>query len=159
MFAAKQAVLERAMTLLGSLTLTPAEGVRVGLRLNQDGVRRSAFDLLAHPETDWARLSDIWPELRAVPPAIAAQLAIEAQYSAYLHRQRADIEATRRDEALELPPDLDYAAIAGLSTEVRQKLAAARPANLGQAGRLEGVTPAALTRLLGHVRRRRRDAA
>jgi tRNA uridine 5-carboxymethylaminomethyl modification enzyme len=134
--------------------LTPTEGNRFGLALNQDGVRRSAFELLAYPNIGWSELAAIWPELNAVAGPIAAQLRIDAQYAVYLQRQEADVEAIRRDERLELPVDLDYSAITGLSNEVRQKLAAVRPTSLGQAARIDGVTPAALTRLLAVVRRR-----
>ncbi|MGH7054962.1 MAG: tRNA uridine-5-carboxymethylaminomethyl(34) synthesis enzyme MnmG, partial [Stellaceae bacterium] len=96
----------------------------------------------------------IWPELAAVPPEIAEQLEIDARYAGYLERQERDIAAYRRDEALLLPAELDYAAIGGLSHEVRDKLAEARPATLGAAARISGVTPAALVALLKHVKRR-----
>ncbi len=153
-FARKRDALVSARRLLDALTLTPAEAARHDLNINQDGVRRSAFDLLAHPQVTFDRLAAIWPELGATAPSIAEQIRTDAQYAVYLKRQQADVDAMRRDEALELPADLDYEAIAGLSTEVRQKLSAVRPANLGQAGRIDGVTPAALTRLLSHVKRR-----
>ncbi len=153
-FTAKQLALTAARSALEDLTLTPAEAAKHGINLNQDGIRRSAFDLLAHPGIDWARLARVWPTLAGVPAKIAEQISVDAQYSVYLERQRADVEAMRRDEALELPADLDYAAIGGLSTEVRQKLSAVRPASLGQAGRIDGITPAALVRLLSHVKRR-----
>jgi tRNA uridine 5-carboxymethylaminomethyl modification enzyme len=161
-FEVKRAALAEARRLLGGLALTPAAAARYGLKLNQDGIRRTAFDLLAFPGIDMARLAGIWPELGSIPASIAEQVTTDAQYAVFLDRQRADIAATRRDEALELPPDLDYGRVGGLSTEVRLKLEAVRPANLGQAGRIDGITPAALTRLLGFVRRRPasgRDAA
>ena len=145
------------------MTLTPAEAARHDLNVNQDGIRRSAFELLAYPGIDIARLSAIWPELGSIPAPIAEQVQTDAQYAVYLKRQQADVDAMRRDEALALPADLDYAAIAGLSTEVRQKLSDVRPASLGQAGRIDGITPAALTRLLSYVKRKPdplgRDAA
>jgi tRNA uridine 5-carboxymethylaminomethyl modification enzyme len=100
-----------------------------------------------------ARLQAVWPELAAIPPAIAEQLEIDARYAGYLERQEADIRAFRKDEALALPADLDYDAIGSLSTEIRSKLGAARPATLGAAGRISGVTPAALVALLKYVRR------
>ncbi len=152
-YAAKADALVKGRNLLDGLTLTPAEAARHDLHVNQDGVRRSAFDLLAHPDVTLDRLVAIWPEVRSITAPIGEQIRIDAQYAVYLKRQQADVEAMRRDEALALPPDLDYDAIAGLSTEVRQKLSAVRPANLGQAGRIDGVTPAALTRLLSHVKR------
>ena len=112
------------------------------------------MDLLAYPDIGWGRLIDLWPELGAIPPTVAEQLAIDARYEGHLGRQREDIAAYRRDEALELPGNLDYAAVASLSNEVRQKLQAHKPATLGQAARISGVTPAALVALLKHVRRR-----
>jgi tRNA uridine 5-carboxymethylaminomethyl modification enzyme len=110
--------------------------------------------LLAYPDMDWARLSSLWPALASVPAEIAEQLVIDARYEGYLDRQRQDIAAYRRDEALALPADLDYATVGGLSNEVRQKLVAHQPATLGQAARISGVTPAALVALLKYVRRR-----
>jgi tRNA uridine 5-carboxymethylaminomethyl modification enzyme len=146
--------LDAARAALAALSLTPGEAARHGVAVNRDGQRRTAFELLALPGVEWARLAAIWPQLGAVAPSIAEQVAVDAQYSVYLARQAADVAALRRDEALELPADLDYGAVAGLSTEVREKLMAVRPANLGQAGRIDGVTPAALIRLLGHVKRK-----
>jgi tRNA uridine 5-carboxymethylaminomethyl modification enzyme len=153
-FGRKQAALSHTRSTLEMLTLTPAKAASHGLKLTQDGVRKSAFALLASPEIGFDQLTRIWPELNDIPRAIADQISTDAQYHVYLQRQTADIEALRRDEALGLAPDLDYAAISGLSNEVRQKLAKVRPANLGQAARIDGITPAALTRLLGFVKRR-----
>jgi tRNA uridine 5-carboxymethylaminomethyl modification enzyme len=152
-FGSKQDALSRARDLLDGMTISPAEAARHGIQVNQDGVRRSAFELLAYPGVTFTRLTAVWPELGGVDPLTAEQVRTDAQYAVYLKRQQADIDAMRRDEALTIPADLDYSALAGLSNEVRQKLAAARPANLGQAARLDGMTPAALTRLLGVVRR------
>ena len=112
------------------------------------------MDLLAYPDIDWERLTVLWPTLADISRETAEQLTIDARYEGYLSRQRQDIAAYRRDEALELPADLDYAAVGSLSTEIRQKLMAHRPATLGQAARISGVTPAALISLLRHVRRR-----
>jgi tRNA uridine 5-carboxymethylaminomethyl modification enzyme len=124
--------------------------------MNQDGQRRSAIDLLGYPSVTWNTLAGIWPELGSVAPDVCEQLEIDALYAGYLDRQEADVLAFRRDEALTLPADLDYGAVGGLSSEVRSKLAEARPVTLGQAGRIEGVTPGALTALLAHVKKRRR---
>ncbi|MGH6922296.1 MAG: tRNA uridine-5-carboxymethylaminomethyl(34) synthesis enzyme MnmG [Propylenella sp.] len=153
-FDVKVKALAEARQTLNRLTLTPAEAAKHDLDVNQDGVRRSAFDLLAYPAIDVPRLTAIWPELGRIAAPIAEQIRIDAQYAVYLRRQQADVEAMRRDEALTLSPDLDYSAIAGLSTEVREKLAAVRPASIAQASRIDGVTPAALTRLLSHVKRK-----
>jgi tRNA uridine 5-carboxymethylaminomethyl modification enzyme len=136
------------------MTLTPAEARRLGLRLNDDGRRRTFAQLLAHPEIGFERLAEIWPEIRGFAPEVREQLEIDAGYDGYLDRQAADVLAFRRDEDLPLAPDLDYEAVGGLSAECRQRLAGVRPASLGQAGRIEGVTPGALTALLAHVRRR-----
>jgi tRNA uridine 5-carboxymethylaminomethyl modification enzyme len=116
-------------------------------------VPRTARQLLSFPEIGWAGLVRLWPELDATPAEIATQATIDAHYAVYLDRQDADIRAFRRDEALALDPALDYRAVAGLSAEAVQKLSAARPLTLGQAGRVDGVTPSALTALLAHVRR------
>jgi tRNA uridine 5-carboxymethylaminomethyl modification enzyme len=153
-FAAKTAALGAARQRLAALRLTPPALKRHGLAVNQDGIARSAAELLAHPGIDLARLARVWPELASIPPEIAEQVEIDARYSGYLERQERDIAAFRRDEALLLPPELDYAAVGGLSREIRDKLAAARPSTLGAASRISGVTPAALVALLGHVKRR-----
>jgi tRNA uridine 5-carboxymethylaminomethyl modification enzyme len=127
---------------------------RQGIAVNEDGIIRSAADLLAYPGIDLARLAEVWPELGSLSPEIAEQLEIDARYAGYLERQERDIESFRRDEALLLPADLDYAAVGSLSREICDKLAAARPATLGAAARISGVTPAALVALLRHVKRR-----
>jgi tRNA uridine 5-carboxymethylaminomethyl modification enzyme len=160
-FAAKQALLEAARRMLHELALSPPELARRGVAVNQDGVARSAFELLGRPGMNVARLAVLWPVLNQVSREIAEQLEIEARYRGYLDRQEADIRAFRRDETLALPASLDYDTVGSLSTEVRQKLKAARPATLGAAGRISGVTPAALAALLRHVRKApgTRDAA
>jgi len=149
----KAEALEAARQLCAQRRASPSALARAGLAINQDGVVRSVMDLLPYPEVDMARLSAIWPELGSMAPGIARQIEIEALYSGYLARQDADIRAYRRDEELTLPPDLDFTAIGGLSNEMRQRLAAARPTTLGAAGRLQGVTPAALVALLRYVKR------
>lgn len=153
--AAKMASLDAAKTLASSLTLTPNEAARHGLALNKDGHRRSAFELLAYPEIGWNEIRTIWPELSAIEPAIAVHLEIDAKYDVYLKRQTADVEAFRRDEGL-LLTDIDYSIVPGLSNEARSKLEASRPRTVGQAGRLDGVTPAALGILAAYLRREAR---
>ncbi|KQP61643.1 tRNA uridine-5-carboxymethylaminomethyl(34) synthesis enzyme MnmG [Methylobacterium sp. Leaf108] len=152
-FARSQTTLEAARTLLDTCALTPSQARAHGITLNQDGIRRSAFQLLSHPDIEWSRLVAVWPDLASVPPRIADRLCTDATYAVYLDRQRADIAAFRRDEQVSLPARLDYAAIPGLSNEMRVKLEAVRPGTLGQAARIEGVTPAALTLLAAHARR------
>jgi tRNA uridine 5-carboxymethylaminomethyl modification enzyme len=152
-FAAKTAALKDAAGLLRSLSLTPTEAARHGIEVNKDGRRRSAFDLLALPEIDLPRLAAIWPQIGGIAPAIAAQVAVDARYASYVIRQELDVAALRKDEALRIPAAFDFAAIPGLSTEVRQKLERQRPATLAQAGRIDGITPAALLLLLAHLKR------
>jgi tRNA uridine 5-carboxymethylaminomethyl modification enzyme len=153
-FHVKQAALDAATRLAKTVSLTPPQAARHGLAVNQDGISRSAFDLLRLPDVTWARLASIWPEMVAVAPDIALQVSIDAAYDVYLGRQDQDIAAYRRDEQLEIPDGLDYVAVAGLSTEMQEKLSRARPATLGAASRVQGITPAALTALLAHVRKR-----
>ena len=153
-WAAKRDRLARAETLTRALSRTPAELARAGWPVKQDGQRRTALDLLAQPDVTLERLSTLWPELATIDPDIAPHIEVAARYDRYLARMERDIEAHRRDEALALPDNLDYGAIGSLSAEVRQRLAQARPATIGAAARLPGVTPAAITALLAHARRR-----
>src|SRR5829696_1270205 len=152
---AKMAALTAAKALAKSLTITPNEAAKHGLALNRDGHRRSAFELLAYPEIEWDALRGIWSELSAIDPSIAVHLQIDAKYDVYLKRQTADVDAFRRDEGLVLA-DIDYADVPGLSNEARAKLEAARPRTVGQAGRLDGLTPAALGILAAYLRREAR---
>jgi tRNA uridine 5-carboxymethylaminomethyl modification enzyme len=158
-FAAKAAALAAGRWLAGSLAVTPSQAQRHGLALNQDGQRRSALDLLSHPNIGFGDLIRIWPQLGAITPAVAQQIEIDAKYSVYLDRQAADVAAFRRDEGLELGDDFDYRQMTALSMEVRQKLESIRPRTIGQAGRIDGMTPAALTLLVAHIRRRRGKGA
>jgi tRNA uridine 5-carboxymethylaminomethyl modification enzyme len=159
-FAAKAAGLARAREQIRRLAMSPSALRRAGLSVNADGISRSAAELLAYPGIDLARLSALWPELAEIPADIAEQIEIDGRYAGYLDRQNQEIAAFRRDEALALPRDLDYAQIGSLSSEIRGKLSAVRPETRGQAARVSGVTPAALVALLRHVRhgsRRGRD--
>ncbi|HSR72318.1 MAG TPA: tRNA uridine-5-carboxymethylaminomethyl(34) synthesis enzyme MnmG, partial [Kiloniellales bacterium] len=158
-FAAEMAALEAGRSLLDSLSATPDQLARAGIAVNRDGQRRTAFDLLRLPDLALTRLQQVWPELREIPPRAGARLEIEARYATYIERQDADVRAFRKDEALRLPGGLDYAAIPGLSTEVREALGRARPATLGAAARIQGMTPAAIVALLRHVRRDARASA
>jgi tRNA uridine 5-carboxymethylaminomethyl modification enzyme len=157
----KMAALEDLTRQVRALSLTPNEAARHGLALNRDGQRRTAYELLSYPGVDFGVISAIWPRLAEASPKIAEHVEIAAKYAVYLDRQAADIAAYRRDEGLALPGDLDFADIEGLSNEARQKLAAQRPRTLGQAARIDGITPAAIALLAVHLRRgpRRRAAA
>jgi len=150
---ARRAELEAARRRAAELVLTPAAAAREGLPVKADGQRRNLSELLAYPTIGFQDLARIWPEINDWSPAVREQVEIDAAYSGYLHRQAADAEAFRRDESLRLPPTLDYAAVGGLSNEIREKLSSVRPLTLGQAARIEGVTPGALTALLAHARR------
>src|SRR5262245_13792028 len=160
-FADKWQLLDDVRRRLLALNLTPNAAARHGLDINKDGRRRTALELLAHPDVTLARLAGIWPQLAAVPAWAAAHLEVDARYAVYLAQQEADVAVLRKEEAIRIPGDLDYASIAGLSTEVRQRLDRVRPVTLAQASRLEGITPAALLLLLARVKRapdRRSDA-
>ena len=150
---ARRAELEAARRRAAELVLTPAAAAREGLPVKADGQRRNLSELLAYPTIAFEDLARIWPEISDWSPAVREQVEIDAAYSGYLDRQAADAEAFRRDESLRLPPTLDYAAVGGLSNEIREKLSSVRPLTLGQAARIEGVTPGALTALLAHARR------
>jgi tRNA uridine 5-carboxymethylaminomethyl modification enzyme len=153
-FHVKQRQLTQARNFATAHSLTPPEATKLGLPVKADGQRRNVTQLLAYPDVTLDRLATIWPEIAHWTPAVAEQVGIDAAYSGYLDRQQADVDAFRRDENLRLPADLDYGAIGGLSNEVREKLQRVRPLTLGQAARIEGVTPGAITALLAHVRRR-----
>jgi tRNA uridine 5-carboxymethylaminomethyl modification enzyme len=159
LYRAKMAALDSAQTMARSLSLTPTQAARNGLALRRDGQRRSAFEILSYPEIDITDLARIWPAFGELDAKIAAQLEIDAKYHVYLSRQAADVESYRRDESLVLGEDLDYGTLPGLSNEVRQKLQLHRPRTIGQAGRIDGVTPAALTLLLAYLRRARGSVA
>jgi tRNA uridine 5-carboxymethylaminomethyl modification enzyme len=151
-FEDKMARLAEGRALALACALTPSQAAKHGIAVRQDGVRRTAIDLVTLPDLSWSILTAIWPQLSAIKPDVVEQLEIDARYSGYLERQEADILAFRRDEGLALPDGLDYGAISGLSTECRVKLSAIQPQTLGQAARIDGITPAALTLVLAHVR-------
>lgn len=155
MFHVKHLKQTEVRELLQTLSLTPKRAADLGWRVNQDGRIRTAWEYLAYPDISFDDLRQAWPELEDVSRETSEQMAIESQYAGYMQRQQNDIDALRRDEELAIPDMIDYASVGGLSNEVRQKLETIRPATLGQAGRIEGVTPGALIALLGHVRRKK----
>jgi tRNA uridine 5-carboxymethylaminomethyl modification enzyme len=152
----KAAALATATALLDNLKASPNKLKACGIHINQDGVKRTARTLLAYNNIDIGKLATLWPEIGGIPIELHPQLKIDAGYVGYIERQDADIEAFRRDESLEFPDDLNFDMVNGLSNEARTKLREARPATLGAAARISGVTPAALTILLSHVRQPRR---
>lgn len=149
----KSSKLEAARDLTSSLKMTPNELTKFGLQITMDGQRRSAFELLRYPNILWNDLAIIWPEINSIKGDIREQIEIDATYAGYLDRQDADVLAFKKDEALSLDPDLDYSQIGSLSMEIRNKLSQIRPTTLGAASRIPGVTPAAITALLRHVKR------
>jgi tRNA uridine 5-carboxymethylaminomethyl modification enzyme len=158
-FEYKMERLDKARELAGSLDLTPFEGRAHGLSIGDDGVRRNAMELLAYPGVDLERLTDIWPEIGALDLEIARQLEHDACYAGYVDRQKQAVAELRREEARAIPADIDYHALSGLSAELRHKLASVQPATMGQASRIDGMTPAALALVLSAARRRSRSSA
>ena len=149
----KKAALGRASAWAKSVAVTPNEAAAAGIQVNRDGVRRTAFDLLAYPDVHFAELGRIWPEAANIPAAVQEQVEIDAGYAVYLDRQRADVAAFRRDEDLRIPDDFDFASVTGFSNETRQKFQSIRPRTVGQAGRIDGITPAATTLLMAALRK------
>ncbi|MDE1160209.1 MAG: tRNA uridine-5-carboxymethylaminomethyl(34) synthesis enzyme MnmG [Neorhizobium sp.] len=138
---------------LKTLNVTPNEAAKHGIKLNQDGQRRSAYDLLAYPDLSFSTLEAVWPHLSAISTKIKDAIHIEASYAVYMDRQATDIKATRKDESRLIPVDFDFSKVPGLSNELRLKLKAAAPQNLAQAAKVDGMTPAALALLLALMRK------
>ncbi len=155
---AESAELAAGRALMNAARAAPGTLIAAGIPVNQDGVRRSAFELAAQPHLGLEALSRVWPELAAIPPKFARRLEADAKYAVYLDRQEEDVARYRRSEQMAIPADLDYASLSGLSNELKAKFLAVRPASLGQAGRIEGATPAALALVAAHARRGRERA-
>jgi tRNA uridine 5-carboxymethylaminomethyl modification enzyme len=151
-FAEVSGRLNNARELAKSRVLTPSEARRRGIEVNMDGIRRSAYDLLAYPGMDMARLADIWPELRSIDSKATESLETEARYAVYLGRQMADVAHMRREEQRLIPDDIDFSAVPGLSNELKQKMRERRPRSVAAAERMEGMTPAALAIIVSHIR-------
>jgi tRNA uridine 5-carboxymethylaminomethyl modification enzyme len=157
-YRSKLAALKAARDMAELYTLTPSEAARYGLTLRQDGQHRTAFELLAYPQIGVVNLKKVWPCFGEIEAKVAEQVEIDAKYAVYLRRQATDVESYRRDEGLVLPDGIAYDAIPGLSNEVRAKLSAHKPQTVGQAGRIDGMTPAALTLLVSYLRRQERKS-
>jgi tRNA uridine 5-carboxymethylaminomethyl modification enzyme len=153
LFAARQVERARAEALLEAAVVT-ADYAAIGLALPGDGVARRRVDLLRYPEVTIARLATLAPELELIDPAILSEVVEDAHYAPYIARQDAELRSLAANEAIALDPALDYAAIGGLSREMVERLTKAQPETLGQAARIDGVTPAALTAIMVHSRRR-----
>lgn len=155
----RRAAIEEALQQLRAATASPSELRANGIPVNQDGRRRSAFELLGHPEVGWTGIIRRWPDFASLSPMVADHVAADALYAGYLERQAADVVAMRRDDAVRIPDDIDYEMISGLSNEARERLAAVRPGSIGQAARIPGITPAALVRVIAYLKSRDRSAA
>ncbi len=145
--------LERSRLVLKESSVTPTEAAKHGLKLNHDGQRRSAYELLAYPDITFDTLKSVWPEFQGISPKVSEVLEIEASYAVYMQRQSADIIDIKRDEDRVIPEDFDFSILSGLSNELKQKLQKARPANIAQAGRVDGMTPAAISLILALVKK------
>lgn len=153
LYGEKRAALAEGRDLLNRLTASPSVARKAGIAVNADGVSRSAFDLLSYPDVAADDVARLWPEIKAIKPAILEQLTTDAQYAVYLERQRSDVEAVLRDEGRSIPDWIEFDQVPGLSMEMRQKLIAVRPSTIAQAQAIEGMTPAAVTLLLSIIRR------
>jgi tRNA uridine 5-carboxymethylaminomethyl modification enzyme len=151
--------LKASRALIKAAKASPATLQGSGISVNQDGIQRSAFELAAQPHLGLGVLAKVWPQLLEIDPALTRQLEADAKYAVYLERQDEDILRHRKSETLTIPEDLDLASLTGLSNEMKSKFLAARPSTLGQASRIEGITPAALALVATHVRRGRRNAS
>ncbi len=158
-FEDKMERLSKGYEAVTSKSVTPTQGKAHGLNINQDGSRRTALDLLGFPDITFDQLDAIWPELTELDSDTRDQISREALYVSYIERQERDVAALARDEAQKIPEDMDYASIGGLSNEIRSKLSAVRPTTLGQAGRIDGMTPAALSLVLVKLRQHQRKSA
>ncbi len=152
-YSSKNNELSNVVEVLSQKTLTPSKAERNGIEINKDGRRRTAFELLSYPDMNFGRLAEIWPELSAVAPAIAAQIEIDARYDSYVRRQEIDVAALKKDEAIAIPASFDYATLPSLKAELKHKLDQQRPSTLAQAGRIEGMTPAALMLVLAAIKK------
>lgn len=151
-FSEQEAALAAARESIRNRSISPNEAAQHGIVLNRDGVRRSGYDLLSYPDVDMRRLTGIWPELSEIPALLSEKLETEARYAVYLERQSSDAAMLRREEAREIPGDLDFSAVPGLSNELKQKLAIRRPRNIADAQKIDGMTPAALALIIATLR-------
>lgn len=157
-FLSREEEMTRGRELLKSLTITPNEAAKAGLKVNEDGIRRSAYDLLSYNDIDINRLSKVWMEFNTLSCDVVEPLEIEAQYAVYVARQKADADLVRKDEQRIIPDDFEFKDLPGLSNELQHKLSQVRPTNIGQAARIDGMTPAALTLLLAYLSKRKPDS-
>lgn len=153
------AALDQGRSLLKSLELTPTQGAKIGIKMNMDGVRRSAFEMLSFPDVSFATLSGHWSELNSIDAKAVEALEIEASYAVYMQRQKADIIEVKRDEERKIPEGFDFNILSGLSNELKLKLTRAKPQNIAQAAKVDGMTPAAVSLLIAILRKQSQAAA
>ena len=152
LYSQKKNKLNEAYKVLTDLSLTPDEGIKKGLNIRKDGVRRTASELLSFPDISFKEISGIWPKLLKIEPKIALQLEIECQYAIYIERQKNDIETYRKDSKLKIPKNIDYSSVGSLSNEAKEVLKNAKPETIAQASSLPGITPAAIGAVIIHMR-------
>ena len=152
-FKAKKAALDKYRTLTQELSTKHADIENIGLKVKQNGTKRTAYNLMSYDSVSRETINHFWPELASMPDDIFEQLEIEARYSGYIKRQEADIEVFKKDEKLKIRDDIDYSHIGGLSREMVQKLTKVKPSTIGEASRIPGVTPAAIAAILGFIKK------
>lgn len=152
-FKAKYEQINHYRQLCEKLIVNPNELDKFGVKTKRDGTKRSAFNVMSYDGVSRETITQIWPELQTMPDDVYEAIEIEAKYAGYLKRQQADIDVFQKDEKLKIKEDIDYALIGGLSREMVQKLSKVRPATIGEASRIPGVTPAAVTAVLSYVKR------
>ena len=152
-FKAKEKAINDFRKAAEAENILPVELEKRGINIKQDGVRRSAFNVMSYHDVSRETINSIWPKFKNVADDIYEQVEIEARYSGYIKRQMADIEVFKKDENLRLKEDVDYSKIGGLSREMVAKLSKVRPSTIGEASRIPGVTPAAITAILGYVKK------
>jgi tRNA uridine 5-carboxymethylaminomethyl modification enzyme len=153
-YKAKKNKLVKAYASLKKLNITPDQGIKAGLNIRKDGIRRTAIDLLAFPDIDFIKIKEIWPSLKSIELAIAAQIEIEAQYAIYITRQRNDINTYRKDSQLKIPKNIDYFSVGSLSNEAKEVLSRVKPESIAQAAALPGITPAAIGAVIIYMRQK-----
>jgi tRNA uridine 5-carboxymethylaminomethyl modification enzyme len=152
-FTARSQSLSEGRSRLMQASMSPTELLKHGFQVNQDGRRRSAFEWMSHPDIHFANICRLWPEFNDLAPKVAKQLETDARYASYIDRQDVDVLALRRDEGIKIPLDFDFQSLSGLSNELTQKLSTRRPATIAEAGRIDGMTPAALMLVLAQVKK------
>jgi tRNA uridine 5-carboxymethylaminomethyl modification enzyme len=153
-YKAKKNKLVNAYASLKDLNITPDQGIKAGLNIRKDGIRRTAIELLAFPDINFSKIIEIWPSLKSIELAIAAQIEIEAQYAIYITRQRNDINTYRKDSQLKIPKDIDYSSVGSLSNEAKEVLSRVKPESIAQAAVLPGITPAAIGAVIIYMRQK-----